>query len=88
MTNDKKQYVFYEYLKFFYRKKWLFLLLPIIGLVIGAMFSMIQERQYEYEGEALVYLGGVDNQSFVDGDIIEANYTPEGDVDISGRNNV
>ncbi|WP_227937228.1 hypothetical protein [Alkalihalobacillus deserti] len=93
MTNDKKQYVFYEYLKFFYRKKWVLLLLPIIGLVIGTMFSLLQERQFE--GEAFVFIGGVNNQTFSDDAIIEANesyqqFIPEGvKADISvARTNV
>lgn len=91
MTNEKKTYVLYEYLVFFYKKKWLIVLLPLIGLAVGALLSFIMAADKEYEGEARVYVGGVgvNSQTYSDPDLISKNESyisliPEGlDVDVT-----
>lgn len=57
MTENKERFVLYEYLSFFWKKKWLFVILPIVALLIGALLSMLQSANYT--GKAIVYTGDV-----------------------------
>jgi capsular polysaccharide biosynthesis protein len=57
VTENKERFVLYEYLSFFWKKKWLFVILPIVALLIGALLSMLQSANYT--GKAIVYTGDV-----------------------------
>ncbi|WP_100374079.1 hypothetical protein [Bacillus sp. FJAT-45037] len=71
MDNQKKQFVLYEYLQFFYNKKIYFLILPLLGLAIGAALTVLEDRMYE--GEGMVFLGDIDNSQFTDPTLINVN---------------
>jgi capsular polysaccharide biosynthesis protein len=55
VTDNKERFVLYEYLLFFWKKKWLFVILPIVTLLLGALLSMLQSANYT--GKAIVYVG-------------------------------
>ncbi|MBH0173796.1 hypothetical protein IHV09_09515 [Fictibacillus sp. 23RED33] len=71
MTENKERFVLYEYLSFFWKKKWLFVILPIVALLIGALLSMLQSANYT--GKAIVYVGDVRDIS-TDPEIIQSRY--------------
>jgi capsular polysaccharide biosynthesis protein len=71
VTENKERFVLYEYLSFFWKKKWLFVILPIVALLIGALLSMLQSANYT--GKAIVYVGDLRGGS-VDPEIIQSKY--------------
>lgn len=58
MHNEENRFVLYEYLLFFWRKKWLFVVIPVLFVLAAVLFSLIQPKAYE--GTSVVYVGGVD----------------------------
>lgn len=56
--SDQKEYVFYKNLKFFWEKKWVLLIVPIIISLIAAAFSLFSDR--EYIGKAVFYTSTID----------------------------
>nr|WP_231618272.1 Wzz/FepE/Etk N-terminal domain-containing protein [Fictibacillus sp. 23RED33] len=58
-------------MSFFWKKKWLFVILPIVALLIGALLSMLQSANYT--GKAIVYVGDVRDIS-TDPEIIQSRY--------------
>jgi uncharacterized protein involved in exopolysaccharide biosynthesis len=54
-VQEEKRFVLYEYLVFFWNKKWLFLLLPLITIGLAFLISMMQP--VHYQGRAILYTG-------------------------------
>jgi hypothetical protein len=54
-VHEEKRFVLYDYLVFFWNKKWLFLLLPLITLVLAFVLSILQP--IEYQGRTILFTG-------------------------------
>ncbi|KZE64215.1 hypothetical protein AWM68_14025 [Fictibacillus phosphorivorans] len=69
--HEEKRYVLYDYLVFFWNKKWWFLLLPLITLGLAFLISMMQP--VEYQGRTILYTGDLDD-SETDPEVIKHLY--------------
>ncbi|MDP4163386.1 MAG: hypothetical protein Q8898_09815, partial [Bacillota bacterium] len=88
MAEEKKQYVLYEYLMYFWSKKIWFLIIPIItALIIASAIYVVRHSGQRYTGEARVYTGGVNSQDLTDTTNIAAKY-PDADVFVSEKGQV
>jgi capsular polysaccharide biosynthesis protein len=79
VTDNKERFVLYEYLLFFWKKKWLFVILPIVTLLIGALLSTLQSANYT--GKAIVYVGDL-NGGIKDPGLVQKKFS-DLDKDIS-----
>lgn len=71
--NQKQHhFVFYEYLLFFWKKKNLFLIIPLIFILGATLLSLFHKETYT--GQAIVYVGGVTPDSAINPDLIQADY--------------
>ncbi|MDM5315051.1 Wzz/FepE/Etk N-terminal domain-containing protein [Fictibacillus sp. b24] len=77
--HEEKRYVLYDYLVFFWNKKWWFLLLPLITLGLAFLFSMMQP--VEYQGRTIIYTGDLKG-SETDPEVIKHLYKD----DVEGNN--
>ncbi|MFV2049827.1 hypothetical protein ACEWK1_21030 [Metabacillus sp. YM-086] len=78
--SEKKEYLFYKNLVFFWRKKWLLIGIPLVICLIVSAFSMFSSR--EYVGKAIFYTGDVPDDFLTDPKLMEANYIDDSkDVD-------
>lgn len=74
MENQNERFVFYEFLLFFWRKKWLFLIIPLVTAGLGFLFSSNQNQSYQ--GSSTIFVGGVTFGSIAKADLIQTNYRP------------
>jgi uncharacterized protein involved in exopolysaccharide biosynthesis len=70
-VHEEKRFVLYNYIVFFWKKKWLFLLLPLITLVLAFVLSMLQP--VEYQGRTIIYTGDL-KESETDPEVIKNLY--------------
>ncbi|MGP4078983.1 hypothetical protein ACTWQL_03645 [Pseudalkalibacillus sp. R45] len=64
----KREFVLYENLVFFWKKKKYFLIVPLILSLIAIGLSMFQDRPYE--AKTLFYVGGLTEDRLTDNDLI------------------
>lgn len=74
MADDSKKFVLYEYLSYFWKKKLLFLIIPIITtlLLVGAVFVLKDEQSYT--GKVLFFTGSIKKTDLTHPNNIKANY--------------
>lgn len=72
---DKNTFVFYEYLIFFWKKKFWLLPLPILLIVVTLIYTLSQ--QPTYIGSSTVYTGSVEKDTLMHPDIVETNLKKE-----------
>ncbi|MFT4414439.1 Wzz/FepE/Etk N-terminal domain-containing protein [Fredinandcohnia humi] len=77
MTAEKKQFVLYEYLMFFWKKKWFFLLFPIIFMLLGALVSQFVLKDDPYTGKATIYTGAITSKGLTDPVNVESKYADQ-----------
>lgn len=77
--HEEKRYVLYDYLVFFWKKKWWFLILPLITLGLAFLISMMQPM--EYQGRTILYTGDL-NGSETDPEVVKHLYKD----DVKGNN--
>jgi uncharacterized protein (UPF0333 family) len=65
LADEKNKYVLYEYLLYFWHKKWFFLIVPAITTVLVIAGIYVLKSDEPYTGESLVYTGGVDSGELV-----------------------
>lgn len=70
MSDGQDRYILYEYLMFFWNKKWLLLIPPILGIIIPIAIGMVKENPYV--GTLTYYVGGTENPKLVNPDIIKS----------------
>jgi Chain length determinant protein len=70
-VHEEKRFVLYDYIVFFWKKKWLFLLLPLITLGLAYVLSMLQP--VEYQGRAILYVGDLEGAE-TDPEVIKTRY--------------
>lgn len=68
-NSGSNKYHFYEYLYFFWKKKWFFLILPSLFLAIALVISFVQKPAYL--GQATVYTGYVKKETLLQTDLIK-----------------
>ncbi|MGV3466806.1 MAG: hypothetical protein ACO1OT_16140 [Heyndrickxia sp.] len=69
---EEKRYVLYEYLLFFWRKKWLLISIPIIITILVATVSLMIGRGYE--GKVTFYTAELKKGENTDPDVIQSDY--------------
>ncbi|MFC7373056.1 Wzz/FepE/Etk N-terminal domain-containing protein [Fictibacillus iocasae] len=55
MAHEEKRYVLYDYLRFFWNKKWVFLAVPLLTLGLAFLYSMLQP--VSYQGRTIIFTG-------------------------------
>lgn len=70
---EQKNYVLYEYLSFFWRKKVLLIAIPIIIAVLAALLSVLLGNK-GYEGNALFYTSSINTDKLTDPDLVQDRY--------------
>ncbi|MFD2214852.1 hypothetical protein [Metabacillus endolithicus] len=79
--SEKKEYLFYKNLVFFWRKKWLLIGIPLVICLLVSAFSMFSSR--EYVGKAIFYTGDIKKGELIDPLLMEAKYLEEdSDTDV------
>ncbi|ESU34209.1 hypothetical protein G3A_02305 [Bacillus sp. 17376] len=91
MTEEKKRFVLYEYLLYFWKHKNYFLLIPILTtlLIAGVVYAL--KGNDGYTGTAFVYTGSIETPDLTSPKNLEADFekiNPKVDVFVSGKRNV
>lgn len=81
LTEEKNKYVLYEYLLYFWKKKWYFLIVPIITAVLIAGGVYLLKSNPAYTGKVLFYIGSINSQELSHPDNVMAK------IDETGLNN-
>ncbi len=71
---EKKKFVLYDYLVFFWKKKIFFLIIPLIFTLLGFGASYVVPNDGKYVGKATIFTGGVKLKSLTDPEIIVAEH--------------
>ncbi|MCG1021564.1 hypothetical protein [Sutcliffiella horikoshii] len=73
MEETKERYVLYEFLEYFWKKKWIFVVLPItLAIVAFGLTKFTEERPYT--ALKTVYLGSESKGSFSDPVLVKNDY--------------
>jgi len=75
LKEDKRRYVFYEYLLFFWKKKIWFIILPVILILLAIGLSAFQK--VTYSGNSTVYIGDVKISELTKPDVLAGYYIDE-----------
>jgi hypothetical protein len=90
LEENKKQYTLYQYLRFFWKKKHFFIIIPIVTLLLGIAGSFLVPKKGDYVGESTVYTGSISLQILSDPgtvvDLYGKNLDKDIDAYVSGRN--
>lgn len=80
---EQKKFVLYEYLLFFWKKKWSFLIIPIIFALLGFAASYVISTDAKYTGNATVFTGSIKQKGLTNPDNIVANFGEgiDGEID-------
>lgn len=76
MSSSKDRFVFYEYLIFFWKKKWWLVLAPLLGVILALGLSALGEKSYV--GSLTFYTGNVIKEELLHPLLLEENYEIEG----------
>ncbi|WP_316570475.1 hypothetical protein [Neobacillus sp. YIM B06451] len=72
---EEKKYVLYEYLVYFWKRKWLFVIIPLVtAVLIAAAVYILKADSRGYIAEGTVFTGNVNQKELTDPEIIEAKY--------------
>ncbi|WML46856.1 hypothetical protein RCG23_14555 [Neobacillus sp. PS3-34] len=84
MTEEKRPYVLYEYLLYFWKKKWFFVIIPLIMavLVAGAVYVMKSKGKPAYTGEASIYTGSISSKDLTNDENIKAKFLNIKNLDV------
>jgi len=66
LSNKEERFVLYEYLLYFWKKKWAFLIIPIITIVLAIAVNALWPKDGDYEGQATIYVGSVKTPALTD----------------------
>ncbi|EWG11460.1 hypothetical protein [Cytobacillus firmus] len=82
MREEKKRFVLYEYLMYFWKRKHYFLIVPIITMLLvgGAVYFL--KKDMPYTGQALVYTGAITSPDLTRQNNIEATFEDEKNLEI------
>jgi capsular polysaccharide biosynthesis protein len=82
--SEERRYPLYEYLQFFWKKKWLLLFIPIAFAAIAALLSIMTAKGYE--GTLIYYTSSIKTDQLTDPDMILEYYRskyPEKEIDVN-----
>ncbi|WP_409272340.1 hypothetical protein V1499_21165 [Neobacillus sp. SCS-31] len=72
---EEKKYTLYEYLLYFWKRKWLFVIIPLAtAVLIAAAVYILKADSRGYIAEGTVFTGNVNQKELTDPDVIEAKY--------------
>lgn len=72
MLQNEDRFIFYEFLKFFWIKKWFFITVVLIALTAILAFVFLEDEQFR--GNSKVYTGGIEKDSLTKPELIQAQY--------------
>jgi hypothetical protein len=74
LAEEKKKFVLYEYLLYFWDRKWFFVIVPLITtiLIAGTVYALKHDNKYT--GVALIFTGSITTKDLTDPDNITAKY--------------
>jgi hypothetical protein len=75
MSNEKEPFVLYNYLLYFWKKKYWFLLIPAITICVSFLPSTLLFKGDPYKGTGLVYTGSVDSRDLTTPENIKAKFS-------------
>jgi hypothetical protein len=73
LATEKQKFVLYEYLLFFWKKKFWFLFVPLAMALISVLAGHLFLHKYNYTGKAIIFTGSVNLKSLTDPKNIRAN---------------
>lgn len=80
---EEKKYILYEYLSYFWKRKWLFAIIPLVtAVLVAAAVYIVKSDSRGYTAEGKVFVGSVNQTELTDPDIVEAKYQDVKDLDI------
>lgn len=74
LTVEKQKFLFYEYLLFFWKKKFWFLIVPLAMAIISVLVGQLFLHKYNYTGQALIFTGSINLKDLTDPKNIEAKF--------------
>jgi|SRR5690606_39268418 len=81
---EEKRFILFEYLMFFWKKKWFLISFPILLSVVVAVVSMLVPRSYE--GKVAFYIAALNKEEFKDPNIfLSKDYIPDDIPNLSGN---
>ncbi|ONK21033.1 hypothetical protein BLX87_24210 [Bacillus sp. VT-16-64] len=69
------RYVLYDYLKFFRKKFWVFIVIPI--LIIAALYFLKSNQKPYFQGESLIFTNQVSSKILSNPDLVRLKYKEE-----------
>ncbi|WJQ00133.1 hypothetical protein QT234_16285 [Geobacillus stearothermophilus] len=82
LTVEKRPFVLYEYLRFFWQRKWRFLVVPLAAIVLTIIAGRLLLYGEKYTGKAVVFTGSIDVKELTDPKNIEARFPDVKNLDI------
>ncbi|WP_264739660.1 hypothetical protein [Cytobacillus firmus] len=82
MREEKKRFVLYEYLMYFWKRKHYFLIVPIITMLLVGGGVYFLKKDMPYTGQAIVYTGGVTSPDLTREINIAARFPDEENLEI------
>lgn len=69
MSDGRDKFILYEYLMFFWRKKWVVLVLPLLGILIPIILGFVKEPPFV--GNLTYYTGDIAKEELINLDLIK-----------------
>ncbi|MEH7482344.1 hypothetical protein V7157_14930 [Neobacillus drentensis] len=88
MAEEKRKFVLYEYLLYFWKRKWFFVIIPLITTILIASAVYVMKNDKKYTGEALVFTGSVNAKELTNPNNIKADYKGLDDVFVPEKGQV
>lgn len=79
---EKKPFILYEYLMFFWRKKVVFIIIPLIFALLGFGASYLYPNNGKYVGNATVFTGAIDLKAMTNPSHVVAQFGEDVDGEI------
>jgi hypothetical protein len=77
LKEEKSKFVLYEYLMYFWKRKWLFVIVPLITTILIASAIYVLKSYKHYTGTAIVFTGSINARELTDDNNIEAKFNKE-----------
>lgn len=82
LLTEKKPFVFYEFLMFFWKKKIYFIIIPLIFTLLGFGGSYIFPNKTQYVGNSTVFTGSIKLKAMTDPSNVVAQFSENVDGEI------
>jgi ribosome-associated translation inhibitor RaiA len=74
LAEQKRKFILYEYLLYFWKRKWLFVIVPLITTILIASAIYVLKSNNQYTGTSIVFTGSINARELTDPNNIEAKY--------------